>query len=168
MTTKVDGDKIKFGVMIVLYGCICSYYGQPYIHKNTEALNIIVTVFSILAGFLIAVITLVGDPASLPKGSWRAARLASDLIYLRLEKHSVLFLAYLSTLLLIFVDVLLKGNGGILGLWLERIYLFGATSSLILSFRLPSSLMALHQERIEQEIDSRRKQAGISDDEKDS
>lgn len=106
----IDIEKVKFGIMVILFGGLGSYFGQPYIHNNSEAINIIVTVFSILAGFLIAVITLVGDPASLPSGSWRKARFASDIIYERLEKHKMLFLAYLMTLSLIFLDVLIQGK----------------------------------------------------------
>jgi len=69
---ELDKNKIMLGVCLTLWGILLSYLGQPFIHGNQDAVNIIVTVFSILAGFLVAVITLVGDPKSLPSGSCRA------------------------------------------------------------------------------------------------
>lgn len=37
-------------------------YFQPMIAGNSDAVNTVVTVFSILAGFLIAVITFIAEP----------------------------------------------------------------------------------------------------------
>lgn len=132
-------------------------------HGNTEAINLIVTVFSILAGFLIAVITLVGDPASLPSGSWRLGRLAAEPTYNRLIRYKWLFMVYLITLGLIFISMLFEGAFPKIQCYLEYLYLFFASFSCILSFMLPSSLIELQKERIEQEIDERRKQEGIED-----
>lgn len=133
-----------------------TYFLQPHIHNNQDAINIIVTVFSILAGFLVAIITIVGDPGSLPNGSWRAARLGSERTYNRLTRKKWLFILYLFTLALIFTTVLIKGKNPIVELWLERIYLFLAVYAFTLSFQLPSALLKLQQERIEQEIEFRK------------
>ncbi len=165
MSITVDITKIKYGVAICLYSGLGAFYGQPYIHGNSEATNIIVTVFSILAGFLVAVITIIGDPSALPSGSWRLARLSSDQVYIRLTRHKLLFLVYLLTLLLIFLNSLIKGEFPAFELWTERIYLFLAIAAFTLSFQLPSALMDLHTERIEHEITARRKLEGITDDE---
>nr|WP_319491843.1 hypothetical protein [uncultured Desulfobacter sp.] len=154
--TKIDKNKIKYAIAVVLYSGIGAYYGQPLIHDNTSAINIIVTVFSVLAGFLVAVITLIGDPASLPSGSWRRAELGSRVLYTRLTRHKLLFLLYLSTLFLIFISVLVKGKYPMLEIWIERIFMFFAISAFALSFQLPQALMNLHKERIENEIESRR------------
>ncbi len=158
MSYRIDYQKIKYAIAIALYSCVGAFYGQPLIHKNDNALNIIVTVFSILAGFLVAIITVIGDPKSLPSGSWRRARLGSEVLYNRLTRHRLLFLMYLTTLLLIFVATLLKNKYPLVDLWIERIYLFFAIAAFSLSFQLPTSLMNLHKERIENEIESRREQ----------
>lgn len=154
--------------MVCLYSGVGSYYGQPYIHNNSEAINIIVTVFSILAGFLVAVITIVGDPSGLPSGSWRLARVSSEQVYTRMNRHRLLFLMYLFTLLLIFIVSLINGYFPRFELWVERVYLFLAIAAFTISFQLPSALMSLHAERIEHEISARRKEAGITDLEADS
>jgi len=156
MSYQVDISKIKLSIVIFLCSAIGAYFGQPLIHGNDNAINIIVTVFSILAGFLVAIITIIGDPSSLPSGSWQRARLGSEVLYNRLARHKLLFLMYLTTLLLIFVSVLVKGKFELLDTWFERTYLFFSISAFSLSFQLPSALMNLHMERIEQEIESRR------------
>lgn len=43
---------------------LSAYFLQPLVSGNKDAINTIVTVFSILAGFLIAVITFIGAPSS--------------------------------------------------------------------------------------------------------
>lgn len=164
MNTGLDRNKKMLGVCLTLWGILFSYLGQPLIHGNQDAINIIVTVFSILAGFLVAVITLVGDPKSLPTGSWRAAELGSVLTYNRLVRKKWLFNAYLITLLLIFITVLLKDKFPTLVIALEYVYVFFASIACVLSFKLPSALLDLQTERIENEIHERRKAENITDD----
>lgn len=163
MSKQIDTEKIKLAVCFVLWGGLGSYFCQPLIHGNQDAINVIVTVFSILAGFLVAVITLVGDPKSLPSGSWQVARLGSELTYDRLIRHKWLFNSYLATLLLIFVSIIIKDRYSVVQLILEYIYMFFASISCFLSFKLPGALIELQQERIEHEIEDRRKKEGIKD-----
>lgn len=161
MSREIDKGKVKYAVCITLWSGLASYYGQPLIHGNQEAVNVIVTVFSILAGFLVAVITLVGDPKSLPSGSWQVARLGSELTYNRLIRHKWLFKAYLITLFLIFISIVVKKQFPSVQVIIEYIYMFFATISCFLSFKLPAALMELQKERIEHEIEERRKSEGI-------
>lgn len=161
---KIDRHKITFGIAVLLWSCIGSYYGQPLIHGNQDAINIIVTMFSILAGFLVAIITLVGDPKSLPSGNWQKAQLGYTRTYNRLVRHKWLFKLYLTTLALVFLSVLLKDKLQDYQLIIERIYLALALAAFVFSLRLPSTLMIIQQERIEHEINERRKQEGIEED----
>lgn len=156
MNQKVDWKKVFFAIATLVSAVFLTNLLHPYIHNNQDAINVIVTVFSILAGFLVAVITLIGDPQSLPQGSWQVAQLGSARTYNRLTRKKWLFILYLLTLTLVFLSVLIKGNFPDIEPWLEKAYLFLAISALILSFRLPSALMQLQQERIEQEIEHRR------------
>lgn len=158
MSYRLDVSKIKFAIAVTLYSGLGAYYGQPLIHGNDNAINIIVTFFSILAGFLVVIITIIGDPASLPSGGWQRARLGSEVLYNRLMRHRLLFLLYLTTLLLIFVATLVKGKFAAVDVWIERTYLFFSIAAFSLSFQLPTSLMNLHKERIEHEIEARREQ----------
>ncbi len=108
MSREIDKEKVKLAVCLVLWGGVGAYFCQPLIHGNQDAINVIVTVFSILAGFLVAVITLVGDPKSIPSGGWQIARLGSDLTYNRLSRHKWLFKSYLITLFLIFISIVIQ------------------------------------------------------------
>ena len=163
MNTEIDKGKLLYALIVIVISVLVACFGQPLIHGNQDAINVIVTVFSILAGFLVAVITLVGDPKSLPAGSWQLARLGSDLTYNRLNRHKWLFKGYLTTLFLIFVSIVVKNKYPITQVYLEYVYLFFASISCFLSYRLPSALMELQKERIEHEIDERRKKEGIKD-----
>lgn len=164
MNKKLDNQKLKLGAAILLWSALASYYGQPLIHGNQDAVNIIVTMFSILAGFLVAIITLVGDPKSLPSGGWQKAQLGSELTYVRLNRHKLLFKLYLLTLAFVFISMLLKNKLSDYQAIFEHIYLFLACSAFLISFKLPASLMQLQQERIEHEINERRANEGIKDD----
>ncbi|TMO54108.1 hypothetical protein [Pseudoalteromonas phenolica] len=163
MNQSVDKEKIKLGVCVALWGGIFSWLAQPLIHGNQDAINIIVTVFSILAGFLIAVITLVGDPKSLPSGGWQVAQLGSTSTNNRLVRKKYLFYCYLITLFMIFAAVLMKKSFPQVIILLEYIYLFFGFIGSILSFKLPAALLELQNERIQNEINERRKKEGIEE-----
>lgn len=163
MTRMLDSHKIKYAVAVVLWGILGAYLSKPLITDNQDAINVIVTVFSILAGFLVALITLIGDPKSLPSGSWQIARLGSDLTYNRLVRQKWLFYIYLIALALIFISMLLKKHFPEINCVVEYFYLFFSIVAFLLSFGLPSMLMNLQKERIEQEIAERRKSEGIKD-----
>lgn len=163
MNTAIDRHKVKYAISVVLWAGLGTYFAKPLIEGNQDAVNVIVTVFSILAGFLIALITLIGDPSSLPKGGWQVARLGSQRTYNRLTRQKWLFYIYLAALTLIFLSTLLKGKFKEINHFVEYAYLFFSIVAFILSFKLPGTLMELQEERVEQEIAERRKQEGIVD-----
>ena len=160
----IDKDKVKLTIATVLWSALGSHFGQPLIHNNQDAINVIVTVFSVLAGFLVAIITLIGDPKSLPSGSWQKARIGSDLTYNRLVRHKWLFNLYLSALALVFISMLIKEKLTNVQDYIEYSYLFVSIAAFLLSFRLPSSLMTIQKERIEHEITERRLKENIESD----
>lgn len=168
MKQDFDRKKIKYAIAVFVCGITGSFYAKPLIEGNQDAINVIVTVFSILAGFLIAIITLIGDPKSLPSGSWQIARIGSELTYNRLTRQKWLFYIYLIALVLIFSSMLLKNSFKCANEVIEYFYLFFSIIAFILSFRLPSMLMELQRERIEQEILERRKLEGIVDQHDDN
>ena len=54
MKESVAWGRIVFFLMAIAAGVAGAYFGQPLIHGNKDAVNIIVTVYSILAGLLVA------------------------------------------------------------------------------------------------------------------
>lgn len=160
--------RLVFIIFCLAAGVFAAAYGQPYMKENAEAVTILITVFTVFAGFLIAIIAVLGDPGLIPEGSWRVAEMRRDSIEVRLFWHFWLFVIYLVTIALLFVAVLMKNETSlpIFKEWLERGYLFLGVSSFLLSFALPWSVMQLQKARIDAEIERRREKSGIGRDNK--
>jgi hypothetical protein len=153
MTRRISAAKLRFAALTVVLSALISYLGQPLIHGNDQAVNVIVTV---------AIIAVVGDPVLLPPGTWRAAEIERDKLDNRLVRHKWLFVAYLLTLALIFFALLVAKALPDWGVWLERLFLFFATFSFLLSLQLPSTLMQAQRERIDAVIEHRRRTDGVN------
>ncbi len=164
MKASIDAAKVRLGLLATILGSLSAYYGQPLIHGNEQAMNIIVTVFSVLAGFLVAIIAIVGDPVLLPPGTWRAAEMERGKLNRRLIRHKWLFTLYLVTLALVFFALLLKGKSPDAVLWLERTFLFFGVFAFALSMALPGSLMKVQRERIDAVIEHRRNGDNVQND----
>ena len=151
-----------YGAIAVAASVAISIYGHKFIEGNEDARGVIVTVFSILAGFLIAVMTLLGDDSIRP-GSWRIAEAQRSRIRTKLIRQKWLFYLYLLTLVVIFTTELFRSHYPILTEYLEQIYFGLAILAFLLSFRLPASLMEVQMERIEAIIGARRDRASKVD-----
>ena len=156
--------KITYVLVCLLISVIVSIYGRELIHENENAINVIVTVFSILAGFLVAIIAFIGDSFAISATSWRSAEKERTVFFKRLARHQVLFYCYLISLLLIFVSVLLKDKLPQLQIYIEHTYLFLSCFAFLLSLSLPSAIMKCQEERVDKIIESKRNEAGIKKD----
>lgn len=151
-----------YSVISVIAGILAGYFGLCLIDDNENATGVIVTVFSILAGFLIAVMTLLGDQSILP-GTWRIAEVQRRKIRTKLIRQKWLFYTYLLILLVIFVSSLTKSHWPETTDLLERLYFGLATTAFLLSFRLPSTLMEVQMDRVEAVIGARRRDSSKLD-----
>ncbi|HEP1206597.1 TPA: hypothetical protein QEN11_06835 [Stenotrophomonas maltophilia] len=141
---KIDKDRLRFGGLSLVLSGLVAWKFQPLIHGNTDALNTIVTVFSILAGFLVAVITIVGDGVLLGRASWRRDEQAISGVRKRLTRHKLMFQIYLLVLALVFA-IQLHGKSADWMPWCERLMLFLASFAFLASLTLPGQIF---QERI--------------------
>ena len=162
-------NPLMFIFLCFVLGSVSAYYGQPYVHDNADALLIIITVFTVFAGFLVAIITILGDPAMMPKGSWRLIETRRTPEENRIIRHISLFVLYLVTIALLFVgSILKKVPDAVLSenwkVWIDRAYLFFGVSSFLMTFALPRSLHRMQMERLDREIEKRRKH--YSDDDR--
>jgi hypothetical protein len=160
----INRTKFVIFIFVVLFSFILAYLAQPFIPASSQAVNLIITVFSILAGFLVIFIVFAGDYSNLVEGSWRLAFFQHKVIRNRLFRHCILFMAYLGTLVLIFISIIIKELFPSITRCIEVCYLSIGFSAFFYSFFLPFSLMKYQDERIKAEINKRRKAAGISDD----
>ncbi|MBN8958342.1 MAG: hypothetical protein J0H17_17530 [Rhizobiales bacterium] len=153
-----------FIIGCALVGALAAYFGQPSVHKNPDLILIIITVFTVFAGFLIAIITIIGDPIMIPHGSWRIAEVRRDVMMSRLSWHVGLLICYLLTIGLLFTGVVLEkalDEHSLWRLWVERSYLFVGVTSFLFTFALPSALVQMQSARYDAEIERRRREAGI-------
>jgi hypothetical protein len=157
--------RIFFIVACVVLGAIGSYFSQPYMTQNSDAVLIIITVFTVFAGFLIAIITIIGDPIMIPEGSWRLAEGGREKMEHRLVWHIILFILYLVTIGFLFASTILEkaieGHHVFWKVWIQRSYLFMAITSFLLTFALPTALLEMQRARYDAEIERRRREAGI-------
>ena len=146
---STDFRRIAMIVLAAMISAAVGYQFQPMIADNPNAVDTVVTVFSILAGFLIAVISFIVDPALRRAETWDELQALKPTIRRRLFRHKALFVFYLLTLglalALYLVPPALKG----LQAALQGTFLGLATFVFLASFTLPGSLMRLQMERYE-------------------
>ncbi len=164
MKTNVSKRKIFTFFLSVALSATVAYYGQPVISGKSDAINVLVTIYSVLAGILIAIITLIGDPSVLDTdGSWRRTYLSSKLPKVRLLRLKLLFQTYLLTLLFVFLAYLIpKESFPTTKIWAERCLVFFAAVALLSSFRLPGAVVEVQRSRLDKKILEQRKKDGIS------
>lgn len=117
-----------------------AYYGRDWIIGNSEAVNLIATIFSVLAGFLIAVMALVADDRMIATKTARARYMHSQVIRTKLTRHKLLFQLYLVVMLLAFAVTLKLGLPERIGDAMQCVMLGLATFAFLISFSLPSQI----------------------------
>lgn len=123
-----------------------------------EAIRILVIVLSILSGFLIAAITMLGDPKRLPAGSWRVASADRRRVRRPLDRLIILFYAYLSAIFLALVFSILQEHiPDCLSRWLRHAVLSFGAAILVWSFGIPSVIRQELFQNLDKEVENRRK-----------
>lgn len=148
---RINGKRVAVAFLFLLISVLAGYFLQPLISQNENAINTVVTVFSILAGFLIAVITFIGDPAA---RGWKELQLDRSAVQARLRRHRLLFYLYLLTLGLALAMFLVPSEYVRISLWFERVFVGSAMFVFLASFTLPASLSALQLERYDAAVDN--------------
>ncbi len=86
-----------------------SYFLTNCLTNNNDALNLVANVFSILSGFLLLVITMSGENASITNNLSPLDIVKQESRFMmRFNKYYILFLLYIFTLALIFIYYLLS------------------------------------------------------------
>lgn len=147
---------LKFSI-VCLVAAAGAYYGQPLIHDNSDASDVLINVFSILAGFLVAVMTIMGEPIFYRKKTWRYNKFARRNYVKSLIRHKDLFHAYLITLALIFLSRLIDSDSHpIFNLWLERSFIFFSVIAFLFSITLPDKLINKQLEKYDEQIEEKK------------
>ena len=149
---------LKIGLAVVVSAFV-GYRFQPMVANNTDAVNTVVTIFSILAGFLIAVITFIAEPTLKQAKNWQELQLMKDTIRRQLFRQKILFFLYLLTLGIALAMFLTPETMTEVLRWMQMVFLGLATFVFLASFTLPSSLMKIQLERYEAALDESKPQA---------
>ncbi|MGM0913753.1 MAG: hypothetical protein ACQEXC_00485 [Pseudomonadota bacterium] len=153
---RISKRKVAMEVVSVVIAVLAGWLLQPWYHCSDDATSVLVTVFSILAGFLAAVMAIVANDRVLRGRNWR-----QDTYYLReirreLVRHSVTFYVYLAVLVLAFLTSISSTWPLWVQQWTEHGLLFFATLGIFHSFQLPKILSRKHVTAMEKEIRRRR------------
>lgn len=150
------------GIYIIIAAIVSLYVGNKWgmmIKGADDVLSGIVDVFSILAGVLVAVVSIIGDPSMLLPGNWRVGYEHAKDVQDRLARFSHLFTIYILTIFLV-LFARLADFSHMTGIdWIFQIVLGLVTFGFLMSLPLPYSLMAIQKERMREEI-RRRKERG--------
>ena len=150
---------IRFILIAILSGLL-AYLGQPFVHGNEKAVDLVINVFAILAGFLIAIMTLFSDMRFDEDANWRQIQIREGVQEQRYIKHSLLFYTYLAVLVCVFIVILLahkeEYKNGPAIFWLERSYLFLACISIFYSVFLPRNLIKSRKEEFKKLMEKKK------------
>ena len=141
-------------VLAVIVSAFVGYWFQPSIANSPEAVNTVVTIFSILAGFLIAVITFIAEPTLSRAKDWQELQLMKATIQRQLFRQKALFFLYLVTLGIALAMFLVPKAHTETLWWLQTCFLGLATFVFLASFALPGSLTKIQMERYEAALES--------------
>lgn len=160
MKTEIDAQKVCTFFVIVVLSCVISYFTQPYIHGNEKAIDLIINVFSILAGFLVAIMTLFSDFTIDNETNWREISHQEKNIRVRATKNKSLFYCYLLVLIFVFLSILLEKSKvewhKVIVMCAEYIYITFSCIALGYSLFLPSKIYHLQKEKIDLALKERK------------
>lgn len=150
--SDIDFRRVFFISMSFVVACAVGYFGQPFIHNNDLAIGVVVNVFSVLSGFLVTVMVILGEPTLFTGLRRREVASQRKNFYQRLARQKWLFILYLLVLGVLFAAAILSKSDDMKGfvVWLERLYLTFAVFAFILSLTLPHRLMMLQQARFDE------------------
>ena len=153
---RISKRKVAMEVVSVVIAVLAGWLLQPWYHCSDDATSVLVTVFSILAGFLAAVMAIVANDRVMRGRNWRQDTFYLAQIKRELLRHSVTFYVYLAVLVLAFLTSISSTWPLWVQQWTEHCLLFFATLGIFHSFQLPKILSRKHVTAMEKEIRRRR------------
>lgn len=153
-----DYRRLAFFAGALVVSGFAGWHGQPLVHESKDAASMITSVFSILAGFLMTVLTLLIEPKPTAK-IWRESAALKTNFVNRLIRYKWLFMLYLIVLGAIFCTELVATNAKYSSavVWMERVYLTLTCLGFIISLTLPNQLMQLQVDRYNELIEEKKK-----------
>jgi hypothetical protein len=140
-------------ILTVLLSAAIAWFAEPLVRENTDFMIAVVTLFAVFGGFLVAVMSIAGEPLVSKDGSWRSIELKRDEVIHRMDRARLLFYSYLTsaTLILIVLAFHKSCDPVVIGLirYVNIVGLWFTTMGVLFSFALPSMLIGIQKDRIE-------------------
>lgn len=155
MRAKISRVKVLSFVLILEISASFAYYFHGFYKNNSNAVTVVTATFSILAGFLVAILSVVWDERVIRAKTWRASVVELQLIKKDIFKHQIMFYLYLVVLVLALMSSLDFKVQAIEGT-IDFLVLFFASIALIFSFRLPGYLMRRNMSELNRIIRERK------------
>ena len=146
LPTFVITGFVAFGVTM--------YFGDAIVTGDAGSVRVVVTIFAILTGFILAIITIAGDPGRLYLGSWRVASAHRRQIKRSLLRYQLLFYVYLIVLAGAFATTIAQSvaPSGWVAHWLERFTMSACVAAFWWSLGLPTAHVRSQVDRLDQEV----------------
>lgn len=157
MKRRLNPKKILWLLAVILLPGIAVFFGLGDALRDSEKPSeYIGVVYSILAGTLFAIISIVGDPSMLIPGTWRGAWEQAKQVQLRLMRLTYLFVLYLLVLGLLIASEVIEAEKATAWYFVTDIFGYCALLAFLLSLWLPFEIKNIQIERLRQEIEARK------------
>ena len=143
--------RLFWGAAAVLGSVVLTYFFGGALSNDPNILGVIASIFSILAGVLIAVISILGDPSMLLDQSWRHSYLSAEETQRKIHRQTDVFMIYVLLLISLFAFMLCSGNASYFW-WLQRITFFLTALAFFASLSLPFTLRSIQRKRLDRAI----------------
>lgn len=156
---KIAWGRINFSIIAIGVSLVATVAFGERLNNDPDTIGIIATVFSILSGVLIAVISILGDPSMIMDQSWRHSYLKSQEIQRKLHRNTDIFLLYIVLLATSLAFVLVDAADPLF-VWLQRACFFLIVLAFVASLSLPFSLKKIQSQRLAEAIEAMKKPNG--------
>ncbi|MGP9666257.1 hypothetical protein ACT3TY_16760 [Halomonas sp. AOP22-C1-8] len=153
---NTSSKKVILTIVAIAVAVLSGWYLQPWYHDSEDSPAVLVTIFSVLAGFLVAVMAIVANGSTRRGRNWRQDTYYLKLLRKEMRRHKVTFFIFIIVLALTFLTTISSSWHVNAQKIVEILALSFATLGLIDSFRLANILGNSQLESLEHEIRVRR------------
>lgn len=143
--------RIVWAALSVLASGVATYFFGDMLSNDPDVLGVIAAIFSILAGVLIAVVSILGDPSMLLDQSWRHSYLSAEETQRKIHRQTDVFLIYVVLLITLFAFMLCVESSDVYRP-LQLATFFLTTLAFFASLSLPFTLRAIQKTRLDRAI----------------
>ncbi len=153
---KIAYGRIIYAAIGACVSVALSYFFSQRLTNEVDVLSYVATVFSILAGVVIAIISILGDPSMILDSSWRKDFFSAKETQRKLHRHTDLFLLYVILLAAIFAFALIERSDDIYR-YAQFLCFFLICFAFWMSLSLPGSLKEIQRKRMDDAINAKKR-----------